>query len=100
MFISMQDPVPQMAKFGTLYSRPGHRVLVNPQGDMLVRPTPLDIKLNTACKPSDHCCSAQASVRLTACHEHLLPESCHIWVPKQSVLIGPRGYALQIHCVE
>ena len=42
----LQDPVPLLAKFGAVYVRPGHRVLITPRGDMMVRPTPLDHKLN------------------------------------------------------
>lgn len=41
----MQDPVPRVGKFWVLFSRPGQRVLVNGQGDMQVRPTPLDRRL-------------------------------------------------------
>lgn len=48
----MQDPVPLIGKFGSIYARPGHRVLINAKGDMLVRPTPLDIKLGKAGAPS------------------------------------------------
>lgn len=44
--INEADPIPMVAKFGALYSRPGHRVLVSPRGDLLVRPSPLDLKLN------------------------------------------------------
>ena len=44
----MQDPIPLLAKFGAVYSRPGHRVLISPKGDMLVRPAPLELKLSTA----------------------------------------------------
>lgn len=46
----VQDPVPVMGKFGTVYARPGHRVLIDPKGNMIVRPTPLDLKLAQACK--------------------------------------------------
>lgn len=42
-----QDPVPRIGKFGVVYSRPGQRVLVQKQGDMQVRPTPLDIRLSS-----------------------------------------------------
>lgn len=44
----LQDPVPRMAKLGVLYSRPGKRVLVDLEGNMQVRPTPLDIRLSSA----------------------------------------------------
>ena len=45
-----QDPVPLMAKFGTLDSLIVKRVLLVRLGDMLGRPTPLYVKLSTACK--------------------------------------------------
>ena len=41
----VQDPVPKMAKFWFLYARPGQRVLLYKNGDMVVSPTPLDIRL-------------------------------------------------------
>ena len=41
----MQDPVPKVGKFGTLYARPGQRVLIDLTGDMQVRPTPLEMRL-------------------------------------------------------
>ena len=43
--VAVQDPVPKMAKFGFLYARPGNRVLLYPNGDMVVCPTPLDVRL-------------------------------------------------------
>ncbi|KAL3158681.1 hypothetical protein ABBQ32_011423 [Trebouxia sp. C0010 RCD-2024] len=43
--INPQDPIPKVGKFWGLFSRPGQRVLVNPRGDMQVRPTPLDRRL-------------------------------------------------------
>ena len=45
---ALQDPVPRVGKLGVLYSRPGKRVLVDQDGDMQVRPTPLDIRLSSA----------------------------------------------------
>lgn len=47
--INDRDPVPVVGKFGTVYARPGHRVLIDPKGNMIVRPTPLDLKLAQAC---------------------------------------------------
>lgn len=41
----MQDPVPKMGKFGVLYARPGQRVILDPGGEMQVRPTHLDRRL-------------------------------------------------------
>ncbi len=49
----VQDPVPVVGKFGSVYARPGHRVLIDPKGNMIVRPTPLDLKLAQACKFCD-----------------------------------------------
>jgi len=45
--------VPAVGKFGSVYARPGHRVLIDPKGNMIVRPTPLDLKLAQACKFCD-----------------------------------------------
>ena len=36
---SAQDAVTRGGKFWKLYKRPGHRVIVNADGDMIVRPT-------------------------------------------------------------
>ncbi|DBA92428.1 hypothetical protein WJX77_009083 [Trebouxia sp. C0004] len=47
--INDKDPVPVVGKFGSMYARPGHRVLIDPKGNMIVRPTPLDAKLAQAC---------------------------------------------------
>ncbi len=43
----MQDPVPHMAKFWFLYARPGNKVLLYKDGDMIVCPTPLDVRLQS-----------------------------------------------------
>lgn len=43
----VQDPVPQMAKFWFLYARPGNKVLLYKDGDMIVCPTPLDVRLQS-----------------------------------------------------
>ena len=50
-----------MAKFGALYVRPGHRVLITPRGDMMVRPTPLDHKLSIAGQPATCSCCKPVS---------------------------------------
>lgn len=47
--MNYRDPVPIVGKFWMMYARPGHRVLVTPKGDMLVRPSPLEIKMAQAC---------------------------------------------------
>ena len=43
----VQDPVPHMAKFWFLYARPGNKVLLYKDGDMIVCPTPLDVRLQS-----------------------------------------------------
>ncbi len=43
----VQDPVPHMAKFCFLYARPGNKVLQHKDGDMIVCPTPLDVRLQS-----------------------------------------------------
>ncbi|KAA6420730.1 MAG: hypothetical protein FRX49_09307 [Trebouxia sp. A1-2] len=45
--INYRDPVPQMAKFWFLYARPGNKVLLYKDGDMIVCPTPLDVRLQS-----------------------------------------------------
>ena len=37
MMINGQDAVPRSGKLWRLYSRPGHMVIINSQGDLLVR---------------------------------------------------------------
>ena len=39
------DIVPQMGKFGRMYKHPGHRVILDKKGSILVRPTPLELHL-------------------------------------------------------
>ena len=39
------DIVPQMGKFGRMYKHPGHRVILDKRGSILVRPTPLELHL-------------------------------------------------------
>ena len=41
--LDAQDPVTHMAKFGGFYKRCGHRVLVSTNGDMIVRPSFLEL---------------------------------------------------------
>lgn len=47
----LQDPVPWLAlipgaNWWFLYSRPGHKVLIDKEGDMVVRPSSLETKLH------------------------------------------------------
>lgn len=42
----LQDAVARQAKFWTYYKRPGQRVLINPQGDLLVRPTFVELSIH------------------------------------------------------
>lgn len=46
--INDQDIVPHGGKLWGLYKRNGHRVLMNPGGDILVRPNPLESRLLSA----------------------------------------------------
>ena len=41
-----QDLVARQAKFLTWYKRPGQRVLINPQGDLLVRPSFVEVSIH------------------------------------------------------
>ncbi|KAK9788444.1 hypothetical protein WJX73_010754 [Symbiochloris irregularis] len=43
--IHNQDIVPRVGKFFFLFKRPGHRVLVDLKGQMIVRPVPLELQL-------------------------------------------------------
>ena len=83
----VQDPVPVVGKFGTVYARPGHRVLIDPKGNMIVRPTPLDLKLAQACKSftsQPHPASHGVLHQLLSCHgrlqtqQALLELLCHL----------------------
>lgn len=41
--VLLQDLIARQAKFLTWYKRPGQRVLINPQGDLLVRPSFVEV---------------------------------------------------------
>jgi len=41
----LQDAIPRVGKFGTLFRRPGQRVIVDYHGDIVVRPSPHEIQL-------------------------------------------------------
>jgi hypothetical protein len=41
--IQERDIIPQAAKLGFLYKRPGARVIVDGRGTLVVQPTPLDL---------------------------------------------------------
>lgn len=65
--ICVQDPVPQIGKFFFLYARPGERVLLLPHGDIVVCPSPVDIKLQgmrrcTIQQPPDCCACSRTSL--------------------------------------
>ncbi len=49
--ITSCDIVPQMGKFGRMYKHPGHRVIIDKKGSMLVRPTPLELHLRPGMLP-------------------------------------------------
>ena len=40
---TLQDAVPRVGKFLTLFSRPGKRVIIDYRGDVVVRPSPYEI---------------------------------------------------------
>jgi len=44
--LRLQDAVARRCKFCFLYKRPGQRVIINKRGDMLVRPTFIELTLN------------------------------------------------------
>ncbi|KAK9809004.1 hypothetical protein WJX72_007782 [[Myrmecia] bisecta] len=43
--INLDDPVTSMGKFACLYKRPGLRVMISPRGDMLVRPSIIEQRI-------------------------------------------------------
>ena len=45
-----QDAVPRVGKFGNLFRRPGQRVIVDYQGDIVVRPSPHEIQLRSGAR--------------------------------------------------
>ena len=47
------DIVPQMGKFGRMYKHPGHRVILDKKGSILVRPTPLELHLRPGVPPAE-----------------------------------------------
>ncbi len=48
----LQDAIPRVGKFGTLFRRPGQRVIVDYHGDIVVRPSPHEIQLRTVRPPA------------------------------------------------
>ena len=44
----LQDMVARAGKFVVLFKRPGHRVIINSRGDMLVRPSFMEISTQRA----------------------------------------------------
>ena len=42
--IAAQDAVTRGGKFWKLYKRPGHRVIINADGDLIVRPTFIEVR--------------------------------------------------------
>ncbi len=46
VLLCMQDAVARRCKLCFLYKRPGQRVLINRRGDMLVRPTFIELTLS------------------------------------------------------
>ena len=43
LWTPLQDAVPRVGKFLTLFSRPGKRVIIDYRGDVVVRPSPYEI---------------------------------------------------------
>ena len=43
MLRHLQDAIPRIGKFLTLFSRPGKRVIVDYQGDAVIRPSPYEM---------------------------------------------------------
>jgi hypothetical protein len=42
----VQDAVPRTGKFMFLYKRPGQRVFLSPRADLVVRPSPLELRVH------------------------------------------------------
>ena len=43
--VEERDPVPRAGKFWGLFKRPGHRVLINRRGELVVRPNALELQV-------------------------------------------------------
>lgn len=61
----VQDTVPRIGKFLTLFSRPGKRVIIDYRGDVVVRPSPYEIFLRSGELESLH----QAPARVSCCSQ-------------------------------
>lgn len=78
----MQDAVARRFKLCFLYKRPGQRVLINRRGDMLVRPTFIELTLNqTPFNASVHDVRASPFLRSLAVRKRLLlsASQCILW---------------------
>ena len=66
----MQDAVARAPKFLVLYKRAGQRVIINHHGDMIVRPSAIEISLIKA--PCGEACAGssdtQPQVPVHTCH--------------------------------
>lgn len=49
-----RDPVPRAGKFWVLFKRPGNRVIVNIKGEMIVRPSALELQVHYGSKLKHH----------------------------------------------
>ncbi|KAK9799340.1 hypothetical protein WJX73_007370 [Symbiochloris irregularis] len=52
--VNDRDPVPRSGKFLCLFKRPGHRVRINRQGEMIVRPSALEMQVAAASRRVTH----------------------------------------------
>ncbi|KAK9803205.1 hypothetical protein WJX73_003153 [Symbiochloris irregularis] len=61
-----RDVVTRMGKFWVLGKRPGHRVLIDLHGGMLVRPTALEVQVQTGSKLRNHALRTYRTALLSA----------------------------------
>ncbi|KAK9801989.1 hypothetical protein WJX73_007271 [Symbiochloris irregularis] len=65
--INKRDPVPRAGKFVCLFKRPGHRVLINLKGELVVRPNALELQLQRSTRLDHHTTFAYRAALLSIC---------------------------------
>ncbi|KAK9807992.1 hypothetical protein WJX73_000666 [Symbiochloris irregularis] len=61
------DPVPHAGKFFGLFKRAGQRVIINALGELLVQPSPLEVRIQRGSKIRDHFLVAYRLALLAVC---------------------------------
>ena len=79
--VGMQDVIARAGRFWGLYKRAGHRVMINPSGDLIVRPTFIEAAAQLMRPWSESDCPAPLPAQTTLCthwpcSNHLSPLIC------------------------